>query len=852
MTKRSTGASYDAAAAMGISQNPDNQLDAAEAFDWNTGAMVGLENADAYYRKPSAAAAVNQDLNRQMEAFLETFGLSKSQDAESGKKSDNGARMASEQVVPQSSGIDYLNVNSAEVRCPENNNLNSYYSNASREKLQRIFHLAMLFYELFTGGQPPGSDLRALASLNGAFSSLPILALVEPRDVDDAGTPNQPKRHQGAEKQKGLCRLTFEYLKFMQIPGPLCHLIFNMLDCVHGELSGDECYNAICDIKSDLQLMLDKPKFLRGLETSICGLQLNEISISREEEIQYIVSCYHRCISGSFELAIVSGASGAGKSWILEKVGSTIIAGGGLFLMGKFDQQQQSKPFSALAAAFDQYVEVLISQVGSDWAKTVVRSLQTALGQDAYHLVEVMPRLGQLLDTVYGAAPNFGYDCRNAADRIHYLLCKFVEVISMTALVSLTLCLDDVQWIDNASSSVLKRVLAQKPNKFFFLGCCRDDEMEPDHPCTSMLREVDESGVNTTNVTVSCMKEEEINIFVSELFCLSPRLVEPLARIIYSRTKGNILFVSQLLLSLNRDGLLHVDFGNQRYVWDVEQINSTKLPDNVALCFTNGIGKLPIEVQLSIHTLSMFGASARSDCIAFLESQLHVKISEPLQVAVKEGLVSYVKNSYTFCHDRIQEASYQMIAEHDRLCNHLTYGRCLIKLAHETGDDDVLFIAINQINSGGPSAITNPEEYFTMSQHNMHAGKRAMTKSNFHTVSSCHWTLELGYWLFTKLKLTAFYYYLTLLQAYKLFDNSISFLRKDNWKQHYAFSLELYELASRCALASGHLLQLPILTDHVLRHARSFEDQLNTHFIIMSSQERSPSTLSDALEKVSG
>jgi predicted ATPase len=144
-----------------------------------------------------------------------------------------------------------------------------------------------------------------------------------------------------------------------------------------------------------------------------------------------------------------------------------------------------------------------------------------------------------------------------------------------------------------------------------------------------------------------------------------------------------------------------------------------------------------------------------------------------------------------------------------------------MRVAIETGDDDALFVAINQINSGSASAITNPEEYVIMAGHNMNAGKRAMAQSNFHT-------------------------------AFTLFDNGISFLRKDHWKQHYTFSMELYELAARCALASGSLLQVIMLTDHILRHARSFEDQLNAHFIIMSLQERSPATLPNALEKVSG
>jgi predicted ATPase len=70
-------------------------------------------------------------------------------------------------------------------------------------------------------------------------------------------------------------------------------------------------------------------------------------------------------VSVSSEIAILKGASGAGKSFLTQLVGSFIISKGGLFLMGKFDQMQQSRPFSALASALDQYCDILISQLGS-------------------------------------------------------------------------------------------------------------------------------------------------------------------------------------------------------------------------------------------------------------------------------------------------------------------------------------------------------------------------------------------------------------------------------------------------------------------------------------------------------
>jgi predicted ATPase len=161
---------------------------------------------------------------------------------------------------------------------------------------------------------------------------------------------------------------------------------------------------------------------------------------------------------------------------------------------------------------------------------------------------------------------------------MHHLFCRFVEVVTANVQVSLTLCLDDIQWADSASIDLLNKILLQQNRKFFFLGCYRDDEVGSDHPFEKMLTNLRQANINATTVRLNA---------VSELLSLSPRLVKSSSRIIHSKTRGNILFFSQLMLSLHRDGLLYHDFSKERWVWNEEKILFMKLPENVAICFTH-------------------------------------------------------------------------------------------------------------------------------------------------------------------------------------------------------------------------------------------------------------------------
>jgi hypothetical protein len=79
-------------------------------------------------------------------------------------------------------------------------------------------------------------------------------------------------------------------------------------------------------------------------------------------------------------------------------VGHSVITGGGIFLMAKFDQMKQSKPFSVLAEAFEQYCDVLVCQQDSDWAKLVVTEFHSVIGRGICDLAKVIPNLGVLMN----------------------------------------------------------------------------------------------------------------------------------------------------------------------------------------------------------------------------------------------------------------------------------------------------------------------------------------------------------------------------------------------------------------------------------------------------------------------
>ncbi|KAK1741322.1 putative AAA ATPase, partial [Skeletonema marinoi] len=538
---------------------------------------------------------------------------------------------------------------------------------------------------------------------------------------------------------------------------------------------------------------------------------IGDTLFGRNAELSTIKEAYQRTVAGDSELVTIYGHSGTGKSTLAFEFGKYVLSDGGILLSGKFDQRQQGKPFSALASAFNQYCGILLQNCELAPSKQkLAHQINHVLGREAYHLAKLIPNLASMLGLESNSIIH-DEGCTNAQNRLQYLLCRFVEVISSTFAATVTLCLDDLQWADSASIAAVNQLLlaggiASQNAKFFFLGCYREGETDNFNPLWKTLCNNDLVSARFTDVKLDCMDEETLTTMVSETLCLSPRLTRSLSSIIYHKTKGNPLFVSQLMISLDKEGLLRPSLSRRRWEWDKEKIQCQKLPDDVAMFFTNSIKALSEDVKASLCVLSCFGSSAETAFIKTLERLLQKTLLNNLDAAVEEGLLDKKDGRYHFSHDRIQEAAYNMIAILDQGRFHFSYGMALAPLAYGDGegDDSILLTAANQFNLAGPEAVQDKSQNVTVANLNLQAGKKAMEMSDF-------------------------------VLAYSYFDNGISFLRKKHWEEHYKLSLKLFDLAAKCALTNGDIVILRLLSQQVIAYARSYEDKLNVLYLVTCS-----------------
>ncbi len=156
----------------------------------------------------------------------------------------------------------------------------------------------------------------------------------------------------------------------------------------------------------------------------------------------------------------------------------------------------------------------------------------------------------------------------------------------------------------------------------------------------------------------------------------------------------------------------------------------------------------------------------------------------------------------------------------DRRKYHFNNGMALIPLAVEDKDDIILLTAANQLCLAGPEAVQNESQNVVVAHLNLRAGKKAIEMTDF-------------------------------VAAYSYFYNGISFLREQHWENHYELSLELFDLAAKCALANGDIVNLDLLSKKVIANVRTYEDRLYVMYFSMCAiaySSRLPESIAKGIE----
>ncbi len=612
-------------------------------------------------------------------------------------------------------------------------------------------------------------------------------------------------------------------------------------------------YKTAWGIKADLETCLHQLKTLGQISQFTLArqdiaekLHIPQKLYGREEEVAQLLTAFEKVSQGATEMILISGYSGIGKSALVNEIYQSITLQQGKFIRGKFDQLQRNIPYSAISQAFQYLILQLLSEpeiILQTWKNKILE----AIANNAQIIIDVIPELEKII----GQQPPVEQLGRTESEnRFNLFFKRFLGVFCQKEH-SLVIFIDDLQWADLPSLKLIEQLILDPDKQYFLMiGAYRDNEVSPTHPLINTLNKISQAKVAVNEITLYPLQINQINHLISDSLSCEPEFSKPLAELVAKKTGGNPFFLTQLLYSLYQENLLRFNLeDNQQgyWQWDIEQIESVTITDNVVDLMVRKIEKLDQKTQQVLKLASCIGNYFNLEILYIVNNKSPIVTAKELQSALDEGLIIPLDNNYKipllwkleelsnkkdeisseystyipykFLHDRVQQAAYSLIPKAEKKQVHLQIGRLLLKNIKEDELKNKIFDIVNHLNEGS-SFINERLEKDELAKLNLQAGKKAKASNAYQS-------------------------------ALKYLELGLELLPINSWKSCYQLSLELHLETLEVFYFIGRLEQAKKLTNLVIKNAKNSLDKVKVYelnILFYRSQLQLDLAINDGLE----
>jgi predicted ATPase/signal transduction histidine kinase/CheY-like chemotaxis protein/tRNA A-37 threonylcarbamoyl transferase component Bud32 len=603
--------------------------------------------------------------------------------------------------------------------------------------------------------------------------------------------------------------------------------------------NAEERYQSSRGIKTDLERCLAALKTTGKIEKFPLGegdisekFQIPQKLYGRDEEIKTLLTAFEKVSQGQREFLLIGGYSGVGKSALVREIHKPITAKRGNFISGKFDQYQRDIPYYAIAKAFNQFCRLLLSEsekVFKEWQKKI----QTASGNNGQILIDVISNLELIIGPQSPVAKVEGKEAQN---RFNLVFENSIKAICQPEH-PLVLFIDDLQWADVASLNLLKTIMTVEnlqEASLLIIGAYRNNEVNAGHPLRMTLAEIEKEGAEFERITLGNLNQKDVNSLIAETLKLPVNSTQPLTNLVYKKTQGNAFFTTDFLKSLDKEKLIRFDPQQRQWQWEVTEIESKNITDNVVELMAAKIAKLDGATQKVLQLAACIGNSfdlstlaviyekkpeaTLKDLLAAMGEGLVVPLSEKYKL-VEAGVEQEEKIEFKFLHDRVQQAAYALIEETEKKLKHLQIGRLLLENKEGKKLEKNIFDLVNQLNEGR-SLIEDENELLELVKLNLQAGKKAKSATAY---DSAALYLKIGR----------------------------EILPADSWNKKYELSLNLYVKSTEAAFLRGNFEEMTELTETVFSRSKTLLDKIKVYevnILARISQNKEQEAVKIALE----
>src|SRR5258708_10089799 len=484
-----------------------------------------------------------------------------------------------------------------------------------------------------------------------------------------------------------------------RIPEPISAIVLKLL-----AKTAEERYQTAAGLEVDLRKCLMEWESVGHIKSFTLGqhdvpdrLLIPEKLYGRDSACKTLLAALDRVVAThKSELVLLSGYAGIGKSSVVHELHKVIVRPRGIFISGKFDQHKRDIPYATLAQAFQELALQILSKSEQEiihWRNCILE----ALGPNGQLMVNLGPELG----LVIGQQPPVPEHApQEAQNRFEAVLRGFLGAFARKEH-PLVLFLDDLQWLDPATLRLLEQLVTDPNSQHpLLIGAYRDNEVTPHHPLMLTLGAIHKTEAIVREIELGPLSLADVNHLLSVPLQSPLAHPSPLANLVHEKTGGNPSFTIQFRTTLAEEHLLEFEAREAAWRWDLNRIRAKGFTENVVDLMITKLRRLPVATQEALKQLSCLGNSVKISTLLAVIGGSEEEIHSELWEAVRAGLVLRLGATYTFVHDRVQEAAYALIPESERATVHLRIGRLFVSRTAPEEMEEKIFEIVNQLNRG--------------------------------------------------------------------------------------------------------------------------------------------------------
>ncbi|MBF0119283.1 MAG: response regulator [Desulfobacterales bacterium] len=409
-------------------------------------------------------------------------------------------------------------------------------------------------------------------------------------------------------------------------------------------------------IQKELNKNNKKIDFVLGQSDLGGKLTPNIPFIGRTKELKILEEEFNEIKNGKGGLCIVTGASGIGKSELLNAFRKPVHIREGFFFTAKYEHSISRVSFFGFIKVLREIFDV-INNLPEKKKEKIIIKIKKKLGDRAGALLDILPEISKILGKVQKA-----FTLEKEAEKFRQLktLADLITILD----IPIVIFLDDMHWADIGSLELLEQLVFDiKTSHVLLILSFRNDEIDETHPLLKTLNSCKQL-IDIKEIKISPFGYKEACQMVEAMLHQFNKDLEQFSNIVLEKTYGNPFLMTEFIRLIENQGILFFITKEPKIGWhyDLNKLNDIEFFPGALELVLARIENIDEKFLNLLSFASVVGNSFDFNMLSeFFSFETNESILHVLDKAQDLGLIIRKKDSFSFRHDRIREAFYKKI-----------------------------------------------------------------------------------------------------------------------------------------------------------------------------------------------